>query len=60
MTTALAVFIHENGADFDLVAEIHRLQSQNRRDDALDLVRTFKDSTKKEQRGRFFTFDTWP
>jgi hypothetical protein len=49
MTTALAVFIHENGADFDLVAEIHRLQSQNRRDDAIDLVSTFRDSTNVDQ-----------
>ena len=41
-STALALYIHHAGRDFDLIKEIHQLQDQNRRDDALDLVQAFK------------------
>jgi len=48
-STGLALYIHHAGRDFDLIKEIHQLQDQNRRDDALDMVQTFKDSDAVDQ-----------
>ena len=43
-SSGLALYINHNGKNFDPVKEIKSLISQNRRDDALDLVETFRDS----------------
>ena len=42
LSAGLAIYIKESGSDFDLINEIHKLQDQNRRNDALDLVQAFK------------------
>jgi len=40
--SGLALYIHQESAGFDPVKEIQRLKSENRRDDALDMVKFFK------------------
>ena len=42
--SGLALYIHHESADFDPVKEIQRLKSENRRDDALDMVKFFKEN----------------
>jgi len=42
--SGLALYIHQESAGFDPVWEIKRLKSENRRDDALDMVRFFKEN----------------
>ena len=43
-TSGLALYIHQESAGFDPVKEIQRLKSENRRDDALDMVKFFKEN----------------
>ncbi len=42
--SGIALYIHQESADFDPVKEIQRLKSENRRDDALDMVKFFKEN----------------
>ena len=49
LSTALSIHIKDVGGDFDIVKEIYQLQAQNRRDDALDLIKTFGDSNSVDQ-----------
>jgi len=42
ISSSLAIYMHYKGSAFDPIREIQRLKSENRRDDALDLVRFFK------------------
>jgi hypothetical protein len=43
ISSTTAIFINHRGNQFDPIREIQRLKSQNRRDDALDLTRFFKE-----------------
>jgi hypothetical protein len=43
ISSTTAIFINHKGNQFDPIREIQRLKSQNRRDDALDLTRFFKE-----------------
>ena len=43
ITSATAIFIKTQGDSFDLIQETKQLYSENRRDDALVLVQTFKE-----------------
>ena len=42
--SGLALYIHQESAGFDPVKEIQRLKKENRRDDALDMVKFFKEN----------------
>jgi len=42
--SGLALYIHQESADFDPIKEIQRLKSENKRDDALDMVKFFKEN----------------
>lgn len=42
--SGLALYIHQESADFDPIKEIQRLKSENRRDDALDMVKFYKEN----------------
>ena len=42
--SGLALYIHQESAGFDPIKEIQRLKSENRRDDALDMVKFFKEN----------------
>ena len=42
--SGLALYIHQESAGFDPVKEIQRLKLENRRDDALDMVKFFKEN----------------
>ena len=44
ISSSLAIYMHYKGSAFDPIREIQRLKSENRRDDALDLTRFFKES----------------
>ena len=44
ITSAAALNIRTNAESFDLIKGIKKLYSENRRDDALVLVKTFKNS----------------
>ena len=41
LSSGLALYIHYQGKNFDLVREIQRLKQENRRDEALDMARFF-------------------
>jgi hypothetical protein len=43
ISSSLAIYLHHKGSTFDPIREIQRLKSDNRRDDALDLTRFFKE-----------------
>jgi len=43
ISSSLAIYMHYKGSAFDPIREIQRLKSENRRDDALDLTRFFKE-----------------
>lgn len=49
ISSSLAIYMHYKGATFDPIREIQRLKSENRRDDALDLVRFFKENQLGDQ-----------
>ena len=42
--SGLALYIHQESEGFDPVREIKRLKTENRRDDALDMVKFFKEN----------------
>ena len=42
--SGLALYIHQESADFDPIKEIQRLKSEDRRDDALDMIKFFKEN----------------
>jgi hypothetical protein len=44
ISSSLAIYTHYKGSAFDPIREIQRLRSENRRDDALDLARFFKEN----------------
>ena len=67
ITSAAALNIKTNAESFNLIKEIKKLYSENRRDDALVLVQTFKDSaenvrgelTKIEKQLEYGTFEKY-
>ena len=48
VSSGLALYIIYNGKDFDPVAEVQRLNSENRRDDALDVISVFHNNQPEE------------
>ena len=48
-SSSLAIYLHHKGSAFDPIREIQRLKSENRRDDALDLARFFKENQIADQ-----------
>jgi len=44
ISSSLAIYMHYKGSAFDPIHEIQRLKSDNRKDDALDLARFFKEN----------------
>jgi hypothetical protein len=48
-SSSLAIYMHSKGSTFDPILEIQRLKSENRRDDALDLTRFFKENQTPDQ-----------
>jgi len=46
----LAIYTHYKGSVYDPIREIQRLRSENRRDDALDLARFFKENQIADQK----------
>jgi len=49
ISSSLAIYMHHKGSAFDPISEIQRLKSENRRDDAIDLARFFKENQIKDQ-----------
>jgi hypothetical protein len=49
ISSSLAIYTHYKGSAFDPIREIQRLKSENRRDDALDLARFFKENQLADQ-----------
>ena len=44
LSSALAIYIRHKGNDFDPVRVIQKLKHENRRDDALDMARFFREN----------------
>lgn len=44
LSSGLALYVHHKGEGFDPIREIQRLKSENRRDDALDMARFFREN----------------
>jgi len=44
ISSSLAIYMHYKGSAFDPIREIQKLRSENRRDDAFDLARFFKEN----------------
>jgi len=49
ISSSLAIYMHHKGSAFDPIREIQKLRSENRRDDALDLSRFFKENQIADQ-----------
>ncbi|MFC1578463.1 hypothetical protein ACFL36_05575 [Thermodesulfobacteriota bacterium] len=49
VSSAITIFINHTGSQFDPIQEIQRLKSQNRRDDALDLARFYRNNSTGDQ-----------
>ena len=49
ISSSLTIFIQYRGSTFDPIREIQRLRGENRRDDALDLARFFRDNQIADQ-----------
>ena len=49
ISSLLAIYMHYKGLAFDPIREIKKLSSDNRRDDALDLVRFFRENQIADQ-----------
>jgi hypothetical protein len=49
ISSSLAIYTHYKGSAFDPIREIQRLRSENRRDDALDMARFFKENQTADQ-----------
>ena len=50
ISSALALYTQYTGRAFDPVREIRKLQSENRRDDALDLARFYRENHLEDQK----------
>jgi hypothetical protein len=44
LSSGLALYIHSEGGSFDPIREIEKLRDQNRRDDALDMARFYREN----------------
>ena len=44
ISSAVAIYINYSGSQFDPIREIQKLKSQNRRNDALDLARFYREN----------------
>jgi hypothetical protein len=44
LSSGLALYVHHKGEGFDPIREIQRLKNENRRDDALDMARFFREN----------------
>ena len=44
LSSGLALYVHYKGEGFDPIREIQRLKNENRRDDALDMARFFREN----------------
>ena len=49
ISSFLAIYMHHKGSAFDPIREIQTLKTENRRDDALDLTRFFKENQLGDQ-----------
>ena len=49
ISSLLAIYMHYKGSAFDPIREIKKLSSDNRRDDALDLARFFRENQTEDQ-----------
>jgi hypothetical protein len=49
LSSSLAIYLHYKGSAFDPIREIQTLKAENRRDDALDLARFFKENQIADQ-----------
>jgi len=49
LSSSLAIYLHYKGSAFDPIREIQTLKAENRRDDALDLARFFKENQFTDQ-----------
>ena len=49
ISSSLTIYIHFKGSAFDPIREIQKLKIENRRDDALDLVRFFRENQIADQ-----------
>lgn len=49
ISSTLAIYLHYKGSAFDPIREIQKFNSDNRRDDALDLARFFKENKINDQ-----------
>ena len=49
ISSLLAIYMHHKGSGFDPIREIQKLSSDNRRDDALDLVRFLRENQIADQ-----------
>jgi hypothetical protein len=52
ISSSLAIYMHHKGSAFDPIREMQRLKSENRKDDALDLIRFLKENEIADQ-GKF-------
>jgi hypothetical protein len=50
LSSGLALYIHWEGGSFDPIREIKRLRNQNRRDDALDMARFYRENQSVDSR----------
>ena len=44
LSSGFALYVHHKGEGFDPIREIQRLKNENRRDDALDMARFFREN----------------
>jgi hypothetical protein len=44
LSSGLALYIHWEGGSFDPIREIQKLRDQNRRDDALDMAKFYREN----------------
>ena len=49
ISSLLAIYMYHKGSAFDPIREIQKLSSDNRRDDALDLARFFRENQIADQ-----------
>jgi len=51
LSSGLALYVHYKGEGFDPIREIQRLKNENRRDDALDMARFFRENQRVRVEG---------
>lgn len=49
LSSALTIYLNHTGSSFDPIREIQSLRTQNRRDDALDLAKFYRESQTRDQ-----------